>query len=133
MTKQIEASLAKALLQGGKMSHALYEYEVEEHIDYWYEGLKADRDDFLFVVSEKSGHVAMLVIMPDKTICINEQARAKLAEFWKSNYMANMKRLIPIMAQLLAKHILYVTGVKVATDTLPRRVVGRRNYNLKGL
>jgi hypothetical protein len=132
MTKKIKASLAKALLQGGKMSHALYEYELEEHIDYWYKGLKADRDDFVFVVMENSGHVAMLVIMPDKTIYINEQARAKLAEFWKINYMANMKRLIPGMAQQLASNIIYVTGVKMTTDTHPRRVVGRRSHNLKG-
>ena len=32
---KIETRLRQALLQGGKMEHALYEYELEEHIDYW--------------------------------------------------------------------------------------------------
>ena len=45
--KKIANLLRKALLQGGKMEHGLYEYELEEHIDYWYEGLKTDRDEFV--------------------------------------------------------------------------------------
>ena len=45
--KKIANFLRKALLQGGKMERALYEHELEEHIDYWYEGLKTDRDEFV--------------------------------------------------------------------------------------
>lgn len=52
------------------MTRSLYEYELEKHIDYWYEGLKADRDDFVFAVAENSGHVAMMLIMADKTVLV---------------------------------------------------------------
>jgi hypothetical protein len=45
--KKIANLLRKALLQDGQMERALYEHELEEHIDYWYEGLKADRDEFV--------------------------------------------------------------------------------------
>ena len=41
-SKQIAMLLRKALLEEGEMAQSLYEYELEEHIDYWYEGLKAD-------------------------------------------------------------------------------------------
>ncbi|MFM7787126.1 MAG: hypothetical protein ACKO90_02795, partial [Microcystis panniformis] len=65
--KKIANTLRKALLEDGKMEHALYEYELEEHLDYWYKGLKSDRDQFVFAITENSGHVAMVLITPDKT------------------------------------------------------------------
>jgi hypothetical protein len=122
MSKKIEALLGKALLEEGKMAYSLYEYELEEHIDYWYDGLKADRDDFVFVVTENSGHVAMVLIMPDKTVLVNEVAREKLKEFWQSNYSINLKRLIPMMAWELANDSLFVNGVKTVDHKPPKRV-----------
>jgi hypothetical protein len=113
--RKIAALLRKALLQGGKMERALYEYELEEHIDYWYEGLKADRDEFVFVVTENSGDVAMVLITADKTVYINEEAREQLSKEWPLAYKTNIKRLIPMMAEDLANDILSVNGVK--TDT----------------
>jgi hypothetical protein len=121
-SKQIEMLLRKALLEDGEMPQSLYEYELEEHIDYWYEGLKADRDDFVFAVTENSGHVAMVLIMPNKSVLVNEVARAKLSEFWQLNYRTNMEKLIPMMAKQLADDILYVTGVKVADRKRTKRV-----------
>lgn len=125
MSKKIESLLRKALLEEGKMEYSLYEYELEEHIDYWYDGLKADRDDFVFVVTENSGHVAMLLILPDKTVLVNEAARAKLSEFWQSNYSTNLKRLIPMMAKELANDSLFVNGVKTVDHKPPKRVWGK--------
>ena len=110
--KGIENRLRQALLQGGKMVHALYEYELEEHIDYWYKGLKADRDEFVFVVTENSGDVAMLLIMPDKTVYINEKAREKLSALWPGRYNTHIARLIPMMAEQLANGIISVNGFK---------------------
>jgi len=121
-SKQIAMLLRKALLEEGEMAQALYEYELEEHIDYWYEGLKADRDDFVFAVTENSGHVAMVLIMADKTLLINEVARAKLSEFWQRNYRTNMEKLIPMMAKELADDTLYVTGVKTVGQKRTKRV-----------
>jgi hypothetical protein len=112
--KEIADLLNDALLQGGKMEYALYEFELEEHIEYWYEGLKADRDEFVFAVTENSGDVAMVLIMEDKTIYINEDAREKLVELWPQAYTTNMELLIPVMAEELANDILAVSGVKTA-------------------
>ncbi|MGV2434051.1 MAG UNVERIFIED_CONTAM: hypothetical protein LVT10_03395 [Anaerolineae bacterium] len=79
--KKIANTLRKALLEDGKMERTLYEYELEEHIDYWYEGLKSHREQFVFAITENTGHVAMVLITPDKTIYVNEEAREKLSEF----------------------------------------------------
>ncbi|NJL37676.1 MAG: hypothetical protein HC840_04355 [Leptolyngbyaceae cyanobacterium RM2_2_4] len=125
MSKKIESLLRKALLEDGEMAYSLYEYELEEHIDYWYDGLKADHDDFVFVVTENSGHVAMVLIMPDKTVLVNEAARAKLIEFWQNNYSINLNRLIPTMADELANDSLFVNGVKTVDRKSPKRVWGR--------
>jgi hypothetical protein len=125
MSKQIEAILCKALLEEGKMEYSLYEYELEEHIDYWYDGLKADQDDFVFAVTENSGHIAMVLIMPDKTVFVNEAARTKLSKFWQSNYGINLKRLIPAMAKELANDNLFVNGVKTVDRKLAKRVWGK--------
>ena len=114
--RQIEKLLRKALLKDGKMERALYEFELEEHIDYWYEGLKADRDEFVFAVTENSGEVAMVLITEEKTVYVNEEAREKLSERWPKAYRANMKRLIPMMAEELANDIIAVNGVKTVSQ-----------------
>ena len=113
--KKIANLLRKALLQDGKMERSLYEYELKEHIDYWYEGLKADRDEFVFAVTENSGDVAMVLITADKTVYLNEDATEQLAKEWPIAYKTNIKRLIPMMAEDLANDIISVNGVK--TDT----------------
>ncbi|MDA1043917.1 MAG: hypothetical protein O3C57_01700 [Verrucomicrobia bacterium] len=110
--RRIENRLRKALLQNGKMEHSLYEFELEEHLEYWYQGLKTDRDEFVFAVTENSGDVAMVLITDEKTVHINEQAKAKLFELWPLAYQTNMKQLIPMMAAELANDIIAVNGVK---------------------
>ena len=114
MTKktEIEALLHKALLRDGKMAYSLYEYDMEEHIDYWYKGLKKDKDDFVFVVNENSGHVAMVLITPEKKLYINEDARKQLRNIWPETYDDNMKRMIPKMADELARDFFSENGVK---------------------
>lgn len=119
--QQIESRLRTALLHGEKMEYSLYEYELQEHIDYWHKGLIADREDCVFAVTENTGHVAMVLILPDKTVLVNEDAKAKLIEFWKANYRNNMERFIPVMAQELADGIIAVTGVKVVDRKLPKK------------
>ncbi|MFN7256453.1 MAG: hypothetical protein ACK5U2_15480 [Microcystis sp.] len=124
--RKIANTLRKALLEDGKMERALYEYELEEHIDYWYEGLKSDRDQFVFAITENSGHVAMVLITPDKTIYVNEEAREKLAKFWIKAYENNINQLIPMMAENLANDIISVTGVKMVSPNQKRRWVSLR-------
>jgi len=124
--RKIANTLRKALLEDGKRERALYEYELEEHIDYWYEGLKSDRDQLVFAVTENSGHVAMVLITPDKTIYVNEEAREKLAKFWIKAYENNINQLIPMMAENLANDIISVTGVKMVSPNQKRRWVSLR-------
>ena len=110
----IEKHLRKALLQDGPMQQALYEFELEENLDYWYQGLKDDNDQFVFAVTERDGDVAMVLITKAHFIYINEQARAKLAEIWPKVYRQNIKRLLPLMAQDLTQGFIAVNGVKTA-------------------
>jgi hypothetical protein len=124
--RKIANTLRKALLEDGKMERALYEYELEEHLDYWYEGLKSDREQFVFAITENSGHVAMVLITPDKTIYVNEEAREKLAKFWIKAYENNINQLIPMMAENLANDIISVTGVKMVSPNQKRRWVSLR-------
>jgi hypothetical protein len=53
-TKEISDLLSQALLQKGRMDHDLYKFELEEHLQEWYAGLKADRNNFVLVVTENS-------------------------------------------------------------------------------
>lgn len=116
--KKIAQTLQKALLQDSEMSKALYEYELEEHIDYWYKGLKADQEDYVLVVTENSGDVAMVVITKDQKIYFNEEAKEQLKLLWKKQYFYNIKQLIPLMSQQLANDILSVTGLKIARSII---------------
>ena len=124
--RKIANTLRKALLEDGKMERALYEYELEEHLDYWYEGLKSDREQFVFAVTENSGDVAMVLITPDKTIYVNEEAREKLSQFWIKAYKDNINQLLPMMAENLANDIISVTGVKMVSPNQKRRWVSLR-------
>ena len=124
--RKIANTLRKALLEDGKMERALYEYELEEHLDYWYEGLKSDREQFVFAVTENSGDVAMVLITPGKTIYVNEEAREKLSEFWIKAYKDNINQLLPMMAENLANDIISVTGVKMVSPNQKRRWVSLR-------
>ena len=56
----------------------------------------------------------MVLLTPDKTIYINEDAREELSKFWPNAYKKNMKRLIPMMADDLANDIISVNGVKTS-------------------
>ena len=114
--KEIKRLLKKALLQGGKMEYGLYEYDLEEHVDYLYDGLKRDKDEFVFAVNENTGHVAMVLIMPDKTLYLNDEARGKLQEIWPETYEYNMKRLIPTMVNDLVSGNIAVNGVKTLKE-----------------
>ena len=100
-------------MQNGEMSVALYEYELFEHIAYWYKGLKRDHNEFVFAVTENTGDTAMVLITKKKKLYVNEVARDKLFELWGSAYKSNLELLIPLMAKELANDIIAVNGVSV--------------------
>ena len=112
--KTIEKNLIKVLLDNGAMENALFEYELEEHIDEYLKSKQEDGDDYFFAVTEHTNDVAMLLIDEDNNVHVNEKARAVLRKYWhKSAYKHNMQILIPQMAEQLSKGFLFVTGVKM--------------------
>jgi len=116
VSQSIEKLLRLALMQNGPMAYALYEHELAEHIDYWYNGLVADRNEFVFAVTENSGDTAMVLITKNKDIHINEAAREKLRQWWEQAYLPNMATLIPAIAEELANDIIAVNGFIVVDD-----------------
>jgi hypothetical protein len=105
--------LYKALLLDGPLFQSLYEHEMQEHIEYWTEGMKKDKDDFVFVVTENNGHAAMLVIAKNEELLINEPARTFIKKVWQEQYRKNMEILIPQMVADLSAGYFSVNGVKM--------------------
>jgi hypothetical protein len=113
MSKRIEKLLEKTLLFEGKMEYGLYEHELEEHIDYWTDGMVKDKDSFVFILTENRSHIAMVLITDKKELFINEEARDKLQLMWPNNaYLYNIQKLIPAMAADIANGIISVNGIK---------------------
>jgi hypothetical protein len=110
--KNIEQLLEQTLLHDGAMQYGLYEYELEELVDELKLSLAEDQDNYIFAVTENSGHVAMVLIEPSGQIHINEQARAKLQALWPAAYASNMQLLIPAFAKQLHAGELPINGVK---------------------
>ena len=102
--KVIEKNLVKVLLHDGEMAYALFEYELEEHVDEYLKSKKEDKDDYFFAVTEHTNHVAMLLIDKKNKVHINEKARAMLKKCWKGSvYGNNLKILITQMAEQLGR------------------------------
>jgi hypothetical protein len=97
------------------MERGLYEYELEEHLAYWTKGLLNDKEEFVFVVTENKGDIAMVLITNKGKLFINEKAWRKLQLYWKNMYKTNIEYLLPKMAKELSDGILLVTGVKFTT------------------
>jgi hypothetical protein len=110
--KNIEKILQQTLLHDAAMQYGLYEYELEELLDELKSSLAADQDDYIFAVTENSGHVAMVLIEKSGQVYINEQARAKLQVLWLGAYTSNMQQLIPAFARQLHQGELPINGVK---------------------
>ena len=115
--KAIRKLLEKALLQDGEMAYPLYEYELEEMKDYLINSLKQDKDEFIFAVTENSGHVAMVLIDISEEVFINESALTQLKSAWPKTYRINLKRLIPSFAKQLHAGEIPINGVKTVGHT----------------
>lgn len=110
--RNIEKLLEQTLLHDGAMQYGLYEYELEELLDELKSSLTEDKDDYIFAVTENSGHVAMVLIERSGQVHINEQAREKLQALWPAAYESNIKNLIPAFAKQLNEGELAINGVK---------------------
>ena len=112
--KTIERNLKKALLDGGALEQALFEYELEEHVEEYMKSKREDNDEFFFAITEHSDDVAMLLIDKGDKLYINEDARKVLQKLWRDAYKPNIQRLLPDMAGQLNDGYLYTAGVKFA-------------------
>src|SRR6266436_5462496 len=89
--KHIEKRLEQTLMHDDAMQYGLYTYELEEVLDELKSSLAHDNDDYIFAVTENSGHVAMVLIEQSGEVYINEQARDKLKALWPAAYESNMR------------------------------------------
>jgi vacuolar-type H+-ATPase subunit E/Vma4 len=119
--KTIEKNLRRVLLDDESFALALYEYELEEHIEEYVRSKRADGDNYFFAITEHTHDVAMLLIDKGDKIHVNEKARALLKKLWRDAYRENLQILIPQMADELNAGYLFVAGVKVSAET------GQRN------
>ena len=111
--KHIERLLEQALLHDGAMHYGLYEYELAELLDELTASLVEDQDDYIFAVTENSGHVAMVLLEKSGQVYINEEAREQLRVLWPVMYESTMQQLIPALAQQLHAGELPINGVKM--------------------
>lgn len=112
--KKIENLLKQALIHDGEMQYELYEYELKELLDELRSSMAKDQDEYIFAVTENSGHVAMLLIEKAGRVYINDEAREKLKTLWQTAYESNMKKLIPAFAKQLNEGEIPINGVKAA-------------------
>ena len=91
--KNVEKLLKQALIHDGEMQYGLYEYELEELLDELTLSLAKDNDDYIFAVTENSGHVAMVLIEKSGQVHINERAREKLKALWPAAYERNIREI----------------------------------------
>ena len=112
----IEKNLRKALLEDGPFAQALFEYELEEHIEEYLQSKRANGDKYFFAVTEHTNDVAMLLIDEHDSVHINEEARTLLRKLWRDAYKQNLRILIPDMAGELDAGYLYTAGVKVSDE-----------------
>jgi hypothetical protein len=115
--KSIEKNLKKALLNGGKLEKALFDYELAEHADEYLLSKKQDKDAYFFAVTEHTNDVAMLLIDENDVVHINETARQRLQTLWRDAYTGNIRRLIPQMAKELDAGFLFTVGVKIVENS----------------
>lgn len=111
--KTIEKNLRKALLENGPFAQALFEYELEEHIEEYLQSKRVDEDKYFFAITEHTNDVAMLLIDGHDNVHVNEDARTALKKLWQNAYEHNLRRLIPDMASELDAGYLYTAGVKL--------------------
>lgn len=111
--KAIEKNLSKALLEDGPLVKALFEFELEEHLEEYLQSKREDHDKYFFAVTEHSNDVAMLLIDESDKVHVNRSARTLLKKLWRTNYRHNMQVLIPAMASTLDAGHLFSAGVKL--------------------
>lgn len=95
--------LTRALLLEEPMSHRLYEYELAEYVESWKASIDPKIHDMVIVITENTGDVAMVMIMRDKTLFVNEDALTLLELIWGDGFEYHIKGIIGDAVQTLCK------------------------------
>ncbi len=109
--------LTRALLLEEPMSHRLYEYELAEYVESWKASIDPKIHDMVIVITENIGDVAMVMIMRDKTLFVNEDALTLLELIWGDDFEIYIRYIINDAVQDLRE------------DRLPIYYVGKEFFS----
>jgi hypothetical protein len=112
-------TLYQALLLDKKMDKALYEFDLQEHVEKWQLELQDDKDEFMFAITENTGNVAMVLITKRNTVFINEKALKKLKALFNAAYKQNIETLLPNMVVDLLNGNIASNTISYQTTTKP--------------
>jgi hypothetical protein len=93
--------LTRALLHEEPMSHRLYKYELEEYVESWKASIDPKIHDMIIVLTENTGDVAMVMIMRDKTLFVNEDALTLIELIWGDDFELYIRYVIDDAVQEL--------------------------------
>ena len=108
---RIEKILRKVLLEGESFAFALFEYELEENLDFYVSSRIKDQDKYFLAITENSHDVAMILVNEKNQVLVNNSAKKELQHYWGKNYENHMNKLIPKIAKALAQDLIYITGI----------------------
>jgi hypothetical protein len=108
----IAKRLNDVLLDDGDMCAELFEGELMDNLPGFRTSMEQDGDEFMFVLTEHYGDIAMVLIEPEGKTYINADARKRLKELWPFAYESNMKSMIPGFAEDLGRGEFSMMGVK---------------------
>ena len=109
---RIEKILRKALLEGECFALALFEYELEENLDFYVSSRIRDQDKYFVAITENNNDVAMILINEQNKVLVNKYARKELQNYLGKSYEDNINKLIPKIAKALDQDLIYITGIK---------------------
>jgi hypothetical protein len=110
----IAKNLIDALLNDGPMSAELFEDGLMPNIKEFRASMEKDGDDFVFVIAEREGAVAMVLLEPGEKTFVNGDARERLKALWPRSYGNNMEVMIPEFADDIENGELAIVGVNAS-------------------
>ncbi|MEP7219275.1 MAG: hypothetical protein ABI876_10185 [Bacteroidota bacterium] len=110
----IQKRLTEVFLNNGAMSAELFLEDLMESLPEFRTSMEDDADEFMFVITEHSGDIAMVLIEPENKTHINADARARLKALWPLAYTRNMEAMIPRFADDLSRGEFAMIGVKTS-------------------
>ena len=99
--KNLEILLQRVLFNNWGMEYELYKYELEGQLEELADHLVEVEGDYLFMLTENNGYMAMVLLENTGAVHINEKARDRLRALWPKTYTTNLQQVIPFFAKQL--------------------------------